>query len=143
MERPDFSGLSLEEIRDNLEAECVRKENSTFIRPMTPDELEAVERDYLEGSKRQQALEAELEAISKPIREQITDHKKLNKELLTTIRSGGTEVTDNVYLIPDYSSETMSIFAEDGKLISARSLFKSERQLSINSHLHFRSAVNE
>jgi len=138
----DFTGLSLEEIKDNLEAENVGVESLTFVKPLTDEELSQMEADHLEMSKRCSATEAELEAVSKPLKEQLKDMKKILKETIQVLRKGGIVTTGEVYLIPSYESNTMYQYTVDGRLVGTRPLTRSEKQLHVNSIKHFSKQAN-
>lgn len=140
--QPDFTGMSLEEIRDNLEAENVGLESLTYVKELTDDELQKMEADHLEMSKNYAAVEAELEAVSKPLKDRVKSFKKMLKETIQTLRKGGVVTTGEVYLIPNYETNTMYQYSIDGKVVGVRALARSERQLTINSIKHFKKEAN-
>ena len=140
--KTDFSGLTLEEIKDNLEAENVGTESLTFLKPLTDEELTLMEADHLEMSKNYSATQAELEAVSQPLKERIKSFKKILKETIDTLRKGGVITTGEVYLIPNYESNTMYQYTIDGRLVGTRPLARAEKQLHMNSIKHFAKQAN-
>lgn len=128
--------LSPEEILDNLEAEnCGVEENHDFIKPFTEEELQLVEREYIEENKELLRLQKELAAVTVPIKEQMKPLEKTVKIKIQTIHNGGQRVTEKVYCYPDYDSKLMGLYDCAGRLIGTRPMTRNERQLHINSHL--------
>jgi hypothetical protein len=138
----NFKGMSLEDIRDNLEAGAVGHESLTFVSALTEDELHTLEKEYIEVSKTEMELVTELDAIAKPIKDKLKEIKALKKGQIQTMKLGGEYVTDDVFLIPDYEKNMMYQYYHDGRLVGTRPMNRSERQLSLNSIKHFKEVAN-
>jgi hypothetical protein len=117
-----FLGLSGQEIIDNLEAECYRKEPMmTFFKPFDDDERMAVEFNLIELIKQAHGMN-----------EMLKDLKKNVKALSAELHYGGRSVTEDVYVFVNHITEKASLYNNRGELIAKRTLTQEERQLKIN-----------
>lgn len=133
--------LTPEEIKQNLESECVDiQEHHEFLRPYSEEEMEEVKARYADTGAELYKLEAKLKAVTEPLKAEIKPVKEVNLSLRKNLSDGGERVSGRVYLFPDYKSNLMGLYDERGILVNTRPLTRAERQLHINS---FKQQVNE
>lgn len=133
-----FEGKNLSpgEILDVLDSEnCGVEEHHNFIKPFTEEELDKVEDDFVEQSKKLSSLRNELAAVSEPIKAKIKPLEKETSSLMQSINQGGTLVTEKVYCFPDYDNKIMGLYDSRGFQVGTRPMSRTERQLHINSEL--------
>jgi hypothetical protein len=129
-------------ILQTLEAEnCGVEEHHSFLRPFTEEEQNEIEEAFLIESKKLNMLKHELEKVSAPLKEAIKPVAKETGRLINAIQQGGENVTEKIFLFPDYDENMMGLYDRRGILIGSRAMSRSEKQLHINSSL--RRAVND
>jgi hypothetical protein len=138
----DGTEFTPEQVIDALEASnCGVEEMHDFIKPFSEEELEAVEKEYIDKSKELNQLQKELHAFSAPIKDKIKPIEKEAKLMINTINQGGERVTEKVYCFPDYETKLMGLYDSRGFLVGTRPMSRAERQLHINSNLSLNKAV--
>lgn len=133
----DFPEMSAEERKTQMEADNVGvEEMHEFIKAFTPEEQVAAENLYLELSKDLSTLMAKLQAVSEPLKAEMKPIRVELAQLIEKLKKGGDQVTEKVYLFPDYENKMMGRYDSRGLLIDTRPFNRSERQLHINSPIH-------
>jgi hypothetical protein len=132
--------LNSDAIKDMLESENCGVEEKEFVKAFSDEELETVETEYLEESKKLAILKRKLDEVSAPLKEQMKPLQKTLALNISRINAGGETVTEKVYCFPDYESKLMGLYDNTGTLVGTRAMTKAERQLHINSLVSERRA---
>lgn len=128
--------LSPEEIEDNVVANAHDVEDSyTFMKPYSEDDLVKMKEEYLEKAKQLKRLQKELKKVQEPIKASIKPLQKDTDRMVENLTKGGEDVTEKVYLYPDYKNQIMQLYDARGYLVNFRAFTIKERQLSLNSHV--------
>jgi hypothetical protein len=127
--------LTADAIKDMLESENCGVEEKEFIKAFTDEELQAIEDEYLDDSKKLAILKRKLEEVSAPLKEQMKPLLKQCALNIAQINEGGEKVIEKVYCYPDYETHLMGLYDSTGTLVGTRAMTKAERQLNINSKL--------
>jgi len=120
-----------EERIEQLQNECIGSEEENYDRELTPEELQVLEDEHLEVSKRIHKVKAELDEVSAPLK---AEKKKLEKReayLIDCLEKGTVLDKRTVYAIPEYETEKVGIYDEAGMLIRIRPMFPNEKQYKI------------
>lgn len=134
------TSLTPDGIKDALETENCGVEEKEFIKAFSDSELEAVETEYLDDSKKLAVLKRKLDEVSQPLKEQMKPLQKSCALNIARINEGGEKVIEKVYCFPDYESKLMGLYDSTGTLVGTRAMTKSERQFHINSIISERRA---
>lgn len=138
------SGLTPEQIEDNVIANAHDVEDGyTFMKPYTEEELQTIKNDYLDRSKRLSRLRKELKKVQEPIKAEIKPLEKETGRMIENLTKGGEDVTEKIYLYPDYTNQIMQLYDSRGVLINFRQFTMKERQLSLNSNKTFHLTQKE
>jgi hypothetical protein len=126
-----FETFSLKDREQMLRDNSQSIEKKTYSRPLDNAEVAKMQTEFAQKAIDLNIAEGELKVqrelfklVSKPI-------KKDMSYLMQCIRSGGEEVTEEVYLIADMSEKMLGYYNKDGNLIQSRPLMQSEMQYSI------------
>lgn len=125
-----------EEVKDFLEGENIGVETQTFVKPLTEIELDEMKEEYMDKSKKLFSLKEELKRLSDPLNEEMKPLKSETTRMMKTIHKGGKDVTEDIYLVPDYQKKIVYFFTEDGMMVGQRPFTSQERQLHLNSLKH-------
>lgn len=121
--RPD---LSTDERVKELKKVCKTKTVKAFKRSLTESDIEKELRVYADLGIKLQEAELEKSEIVKTHNEGI---KAIEAEMdvsLDVIKNGKKEVSDDLYLVPNYDSGQMETFDKFGELIETRGLTPDE-----------------
>lgn len=129
-----FTGLTPQEVLDNLEAEnCGVEDNYKYTKVFNDEDAIEVREQLSEAMVAKKRLEKKIRELTEPLREEIKPLTAQIKESLDDLDRGGEESFGKVYCFPDYESRLMGLYNEFGKLVGTRPLTRTERQLHINS----------
>lgn len=131
----NVAGLSPQEIKDNLEAEAYKIEESEYFQPFTEPEMLDLESDYLDTSKEVQKLEDEKKRLLEPIQKSLKEFKELEKDLKRKVTDGGEEKHGRVYLMADRDAGQMVKVNDMGDIIGSRAMTAKERQIFIGEQI--------
>lgn len=136
-----FEDLPEQEIIDNLDAENIGTEESyKFLKPYTDDEIDKIQSDYIELSKKLEIKEQEKKALLEPIQADLKSLKDSTGILRKSLAEGGEIVNEQVWMIPDYEEKVVGLYDSRGMLVGTRPMSAKQRQLHINSHKHLKEA---
>ncbi len=116
-----------------LEASNCGVEEIELVRHYNEYQLEEMEKQYIEDSKKLSALKTKLEALQAPILEEMKPLKKSTVLTVSKLNIGGEKVTEKVYCFPSGDTNLMGLYDKTGTLVSTRQMTKNERQLHINT----------
>jgi len=132
-----FEGENLnpKESRDILEGMCIAKREMNFFKPITPEEMN-VEKDNLSqhAIRRQDAQLRKKEAM-KEFDAEIKNLDKHFDETLHVIKTGGVNVEEEVFDVPDMQSRSINTYDSNGSWISGRPMTPEERQRDLGHDL--------
>jgi hypothetical protein len=132
MERFLFQDQPLEERRRILRDSADKIEETTYLKPLSEDELSVRREAFTEGSIKLGQMEDELEEVKEKYKEKMKPLKDQNKEVLYELKHRQAAVTGPLFLIADHDEGMMGTYDENGELISSRKLRPEEKQLTIN-----------
>ena len=125
------AGMSEKEIKDNLQAMAYSIEETTYNRPLNPDEIDSRKDLLIKNIFKN----SELEAKKKSFIAQIKSEQKLITEesniLRSEIKTGQETKTGVLYYVDDQDSKVMNVYDETGTFIFWRKLRSEEKQPSI------------
>jgi DNA-binding transcriptional MerR regulator len=81
--------LNSDAIKDMLESENCGVEEKEFVKAFSDEELETVETEYLEESKKLAILKRKLDEVSAPLKEQMKPLQKTLALNISRINAGG------------------------------------------------------
>lgn len=119
-------------IKENLEAQCYRKENKIFRKPLSEEELQAEEKSFVADNIQLSKLKDDLEDVKEEFKAKIKPVEKALSMQLDTLKTRSKEVEEEIYLIDDQDAGTMGYYDKTGRLIDWRRLLPDERQMSIH-----------
>lgn len=90
----------------------------------------------IEVSRLEEVKKVEVERMNSEIKVK----KLLAARSLAMIRSQREEVTETVYVIPNFDSNTICTYNSEGMLVAERPMRASERQTTIGSMLHAKAS---
>jgi hypothetical protein len=107
---------------------CVRQDHTTYLKELTPEELD-IKRESLHTSlSKMFRLQEEAKKIAAEFKEQI---KPLGEEchlLCEQVDTGKEEVTGTLFEFPDFEASVMNVVDEKGEFVSSRRLTPKEKQ---------------
>ena len=135
------SGLSREEIIENLEGEAVSvKDDQSYIAPYEVEKIDELEKELVDLNKKIVRDDEKLKSITTPLKSALKEKKDRQKEISKLLNDGGEEVKARTFAIPDYENGMMGIYTEGGLLLNSRPFTPREQQLQINSVRHLKRA---
>lgn len=112
-------------LRDN----CVNQEASTYLKDLTPEELD-IKRETLHASlSKMFRIQEEAKNTAAGFKAQI---KPLSEEchvLVGQVDTGKEEVTGMLFDFPDFEASVMNTYDEKGEFVQSRRLTPKEKQL--------------
>jgi ABC-type phosphate transport system auxiliary subunit len=131
MKKKLFTDLLSDEIKEQLENECIDKYEQVYDRELTHEEIEQMENEHLEVSKSIHKVKAELDDVSAPLKAEKKKLEKRESYLIATIEKGTAEDERTVYVIPEYETQKVGIYDEKGILVDTRLMRENEKQYKI------------
>lgn len=133
--------LSPQEVRDTLESLCVGRKDMNFFKPITTEEM-ALEKDNLsQHAIRRQDAERRKKAAMDEFNEEIKALNKHFDETLEVIKTGGVNVDEEVYDVPNYDSRSIDTYDSNGGWITSRPMTPDERQRNLGQDLSYAASV--
>ena len=123
-----LNGLTIREIKDNLDGICWGKEEANYTKTLTEEELGfakskladvSIEMDQIADEKKE-AMDEFKERLKRPTLER--------KELLNAIKYKSVNKQGILYMIDDVEAKLMYKFDEQGVCVDVRPLLATERQ---------------
>lgn len=112
-----------------LSANATKKETFNYFKPLTEDQLEPFHEVYFSAKHKIEAATEVLEEAKKQFKSVTEEPKEEMAEAYGTIRAKGMQVSEDVYLIPNYEAGIMDYVNEDGDTVFSRRLLPTERQI--------------
>jgi len=122
----EYSGEELIEFLTN-NADAV-KEESTFTRKYSPEELAAVQEDFLNNSIRVNQVEEQKKAATAVFSAEIKTLKSKIKENMQNIVAEGESVTGKLFEFKFPEEKMVGLYDEQGNLVESRPFNQKERQ---------------
>ncbi len=111
-----------------LEDNADKTENTSYMRPLTPEELDVKREQLTENCIKLSEFEDEKKEAMAGFKLKMDPLVKDNKWLLTDIKTRQTQVTGMLYHIADQEDGMMETYDENGELIGSRRLRPEEKQ---------------
>jgi hypothetical protein len=118
---PSERRLLLEQNADNIE-------ETTYLKPLTPDEMDIRREELTENAIKLSELEDEKKEIVKRYKDQMDPLISLNKLLLSDLKTKQAKVQGTLYHMANHEESMMETYDESGECISTRRLRPDEKQ---------------
>lgn len=112
----------------------------TYQRNLDDDDLSEEREKYCDIQLELLRLEEVKKAENDRMNAEIKVKKLLAGRCLGMIRTKREEVTETVYVIPNFDSNTICTYNSEGILVAERPMRASERQMTIGSMLHAKAS---
>lgn len=128
-EKTMFADVPIHLRRSVLIDNCVHHEEATYLKDLTPEELD-IKRETLHASlSKMFRIQEEAKKVAAAFRDQV---KPLSDEchiLCEQVDTGKEEVTGMLFDFPDHEASVMNTYDEKGEFVSSRRLTPKEKQL--------------
>ena len=132
MEKQILENVSEFDRKQALKDSCVKMQQHTYARQLDEKELASLKDDLTQEDIKLDNLEKEKKEITTVFNNQIKEVKTERIGILTKVRSGIEEITEEVYLLDDQEEGKMGYYNSKGELVFERHLLQNERQHRIN-----------
>ena len=136
----NFKGMAPKEVKDNLEGVCYEKQEGSYTKILTQEELAERKSRLAEVSIELARIEDAKKDYMEEIKTLQTEPKASHKYLLETIKHKSERKEGTLYLIDVQEKGMMYFFDEEGVCVDARPLMPNEKQMKIQP---LRKAENE
>lgn len=130
------------ERRQLLRDSAQKMEEFTYPRPLEGEELTHLKDEYHVNAIKMAKLEEKKKEFMENWKADVKPLKLQMAEQMTMMRSKVEEITEDVYLMPEFDEDMMGYYNGDGKLVYSRPLMPEERQFSIADHSNKKEGTN-
>lgn len=125
-----IKGMSNSERENYLQTNATHIEaESTYFRPLTPDEISAAKEKFTETSLNLHSKEEAFKRVKDAHTAEVKDIKKVLLENLSKVKTQKEEMVGELYHFADQEEKTMTIMDKHGNVILERKLRPEERQV--------------
>jgi hypothetical protein len=117
--------------RQMLEDNCYAKENRTYMKDFTEEEMAYMKDNFIADTLQLATMAEELAKIKAEYAEKMKPIAKRVQNLLTDVKLGSRQVTEQVFQFDDQEEGIMGSYNGEGELVATRKLLPNERQLKI------------
>lgn len=96
--------------------------------PISAEEKETLNKEFLDQSFEHATLEEELREVSSGYKAKIKEIKKANRERMRDLRLGYRETDESCFLVSDQDEDVMKYYTSEGVFVHERPLHPHERQ---------------
>lgn len=128
-----LSNLPEQERRRAMAEQADRVEETTYFKPLSPEELDTLRERHTENAIKLSELEEKKREAMKDFKAEMDPLTEANKEILQDVKRKSAEVSGTLYHIADYDAQIMETYDERGEFISSRRLRPDEKQKNIFS----------
>ena len=136
----NFKGMAPKEVKDNLEGVCYEKQEGSYTKILTQEELAERKSRLAEVSIELARIEEKKKDYMDEIKVLLVEPKADHKQLLEAIKHKSERKEGALYLIDVQEKGMMYFFDEEGVCVDARPLMPNEKQMKIQP---LRKAENE
>lgn len=133
MQKTILDGVSehqrLQVLRDTADS----IENTTYLKPLSQDELDIKREEYFENQIKLTAFSDELSEIKSSYKDKTKPLHEANRTLLQEVRTRQTEIVGTLFHMANHETGFMETYNEKTELISTRRLRPDEKQKNIFS----------
>jgi hypothetical protein len=126
--------VSAKERKAIMESNSEKVENTTYLKPLTDEEVTAKRELLADNSIKLSDLAEKKASAMKEFKLQMDPLAIENNMLLHEIRSKQKKVDGTLYHMANHETEMMEIYDEDGYLLETRRLLPSEKQARLFIH---------
>lgn len=131
MEKIFMPEVSADQRKLILEQNADSVEQTTYLKPLTEDEILGKKDILTDNSIRLFDIEEDKKEAMKVYKDKIDPLKKENNLLLSEIRTGQAKVAGILYHMANHDEGYMETYDENGELIQSRKLRPDEKQKTI------------
>lgn len=106
-------------------------EETTYFKPLTPDELDLRRELLTDNAIKLSEYEDEKKEIMNDFKTKMDPLAKQNKKLLTEVKTRQAEISGVLYLMANHDDGMMETYDANGELVSSRRLRPEEKQKNI------------
>lgn len=125
----NLRNLSKSDRMDMLVANATKREQFSYFKQLTEDELAEKKEIYFREMAKIDAAKQELEKAKAEFKEATAIPNQIITENYAVIKNKGTTVTEDVYLITNHETGTVDYVNEDGETVFSRRILPAERQI--------------
>lgn len=114
-----------------LQENAAKVEQTTYQKPLTPDELAVRREDLADNCIKLNQFDDELKEVKDDFKLKMDPLKTNNKTLLTEIKTKQSTVDGILYHMPNHDEGIMETYDSEGFFLSSRRLRPEEKQGSI------------
>lgn len=107
---------------------CIRRESFAYTRSLTEEELNAEKDVFARRHMRKDQLQDELKAEQNRIKGELKEIETENAKTLEIITMEQKKCEDEVFLIPDHTTNTVAYVTKQGEIVHTREMRADERQ---------------
>jgi len=126
-----YQDLGPDERVSTLEAMCDAKENFSYTKHLSRDELDEYRENLTDTMVKQSAIESEFADVKEEFKKKLKPVMRDVSQLFGIVKAKAIEVDELCFLIPDYNSGMMEYYNANGELVNSRRLKPEERQTAI------------
>lgn len=126
--------ISQSERMNILQQNADKIEQTTYLKPLSEDELSARRESLTDNSIRLSDLEEDKKEATKQFKDQIDPLKSANKTILVEIRTKQAKVDGTLYFMANHEESMMETYDDTGEMIESRRLRPDEKQGRLALH---------
>lgn len=126
--------ISQSERMNILQQNADKIELTTYLKPLSEEELSARRESLTDNSIRLSDLEEDKKEATKQFKDQIDPLKAANKTILVEIRTKQAKVDGTLYFMANHDESMMETYDDTGEMIESRRLRPDEKQGRLALH---------
>jgi len=125
--------LPLHQRQQVMEEQADRVEETTYFKPLTPEELDLKRERLTDNAIKLSEIEDEKKETMKEFKDRTDPLVLENRMIMMDVKRKSQEVQGRIYHIANYDDGTMETYDYNGEFISSRRLRPDEKQKNIFS----------
>lgn len=126
--------LTEDERKTVLDGECFSVEESSYMKPLSDQELIEYRAEFSQVSIEISVIQDELKEIKENFKKRLEPLVTKVSSHLAAIKARGLWTKGRVYLMPDHENRVMHIVSSEGIVIDSRMMKPEERQMTIHQN---------
>lgn len=131
MSKTMFHDVPPEERGRLLADNCYSRDDMSYMKTLTPEELDIKRETLAENMINLYGLEEELKEIKEGFKDRMDPIKESNREICEAVKTGKEEVKGVLYHFTDHVESVMNTFDERGEFVQSRRLKPEEKQAKL------------
>lgn len=131
MKQQLFASAPVDQRLEMIKERASSSETRTYVKPASQEEIDNHRRKLANEVIKKKKEEAEKKEVMAEYKGRIKEHQSLIDSHADVIEKQGYELTDDVFLVPDFKENKMGYYDKEGQLISERELMPHEKQMNL------------